>query len=201
MNRGSVWSEKEVRDLINVWGERKIQEELDGAVRNKTVFQHVSEKMSAMGHRRDWEQCRTKIKNLKKEYRTVKDSNGETGRGRKTCRFYAELDNYTSLSLKLIHTQDAEDPPPQKRKKTEKKTKGEKAVQKALESFSERQREAEERFQRYEEERWQKELDVEERRRKEDREHEMRMMAMLGQMFQGRESFNFEEYPSTYYQQ
>ena len=92
MNRGSVWSEKEVRDLINVWGERKIQEELDGAVRNKTVFQHVSEKMSAMGHRRDWEQCRTKIKNLKKEYRTVKDSNGETGRGRKTCRFYAELD-------------------------------------------------------------------------------------------------------------
>ena len=33
-----------------------------------------------------------KSKNLKAEYRKVKD-NGETGRGRKTCKFYSELDS------------------------------------------------------------------------------------------------------------
>ena len=92
MNRGAAWSDKEVKDLIAVWGEQKIQEELDGSVRNKTAFQHVSAAMTAKGHQRDWEQCRTKIKNLKKDYRTVKDHNGETGRGRKTCRFFHEMD-------------------------------------------------------------------------------------------------------------
>ncbi len=35
------------------------------------------------------EKCR---KNLKKEYRTVKDNNNETGRDRKTCKHYDELD-------------------------------------------------------------------------------------------------------------
>ena len=29
----------------------------------------------------------------KKQYRAVKDHNGETGRGRKTCKFYTESDN------------------------------------------------------------------------------------------------------------
>ena len=103
------------------------------------------------------------------------------------------------------HTQDVADKPPTKKLKREKQTKGEKAVEKAIESFTTYQREAEGRFQRYEDERWKKELEVEETRRKEDREHEMRMMAMLGQMFQGRhssssDSFNFEDYPSNYYQ-
>ena len=34
-----------------------------------------------------------KIKNLKKEYRMVKDHNEETGRGSKTCTYYSEI-NY-----------------------------------------------------------------------------------------------------------
>ena len=38
------------------------------------------------------EQCRPKIKNLKKRYRAVKDHNGETGKGRMTMKFYRELD-------------------------------------------------------------------------------------------------------------
>ena len=67
-------------------------EELDGAVRNKVVFQEISRKLQNEGYSRDWEQCRTKIKNLKKEYRAVKDHNNETGRGRKTCKYFDELD-------------------------------------------------------------------------------------------------------------
>ena len=90
--RGALWSDCEVRALIAVWGESNVQEELDGAVRNKVVFVAISDKLLQQGYNRDWQQCRTKIKNLKKEYRVVKDHNGETGRGRKTCKFFSELD-------------------------------------------------------------------------------------------------------------
>ena len=77
-NRGAVWSDQEVKAI---WGESNVQEELDGAVRNKVVFQNISKKMQEQGYSRDWEQCRTKIKIFKKQYRVVKDHNGETGRG------------------------------------------------------------------------------------------------------------------------
>ena len=63
---GNLWSDKEVRALIAIWGEINIQEELDGAVRNKVVYQEKSRKLQQQGYYRDWEQCRTKIKNLKK---------------------------------------------------------------------------------------------------------------------------------------
>jgi len=39
----------------------------------------ISKKLQEMGFNRDWTQCCTKIKNLKKRYRAVKDHNGETG--------------------------------------------------------------------------------------------------------------------------
>ena len=90
--RGVSWSDEEVKALIAIWGEDKVQQELDGAVRNKTVFLTIAEQMKRLGYDRDWQQCRLKIKNLKKNYREVKDHNGETGRGRKTCKFYKEMD-------------------------------------------------------------------------------------------------------------
>ena len=37
----SVWSDNEVKALIAIWGGTKIQEELDGAVRNKTIFTNI----------------------------------------------------------------------------------------------------------------------------------------------------------------
>ena len=59
----------EVRTLIAIWGEDSIQEELDGAVRNRVIFDNIATKMRQKGYERDWMQCRTKIKNLKKEYK------------------------------------------------------------------------------------------------------------------------------------
>ena len=82
----------EIQALIAVWGETGIQEELDGAVRNKVVFKEVAEKLHEMGYKRDWEQCCTKIRNLKKQYRAVKDHNNQTGNGRKACKYFEELD-------------------------------------------------------------------------------------------------------------
>ena len=84
-SRGSSWSDNEVRALISIWGE-----ELDGAVRNQVIFNDIATKMREKGYERDWKQCRT---NLKKEYRQTKDHNGQTGRGRKVCKFYRELDD------------------------------------------------------------------------------------------------------------
>ena len=92
-SRGSSWSDNEVRTLISIWGEENIQDQLDGAVRNQTIFDNIATKMREKGYERDWQQCRTKIKNLKKEYRQTKDHNGQTGRGRKVCKFYRELDD------------------------------------------------------------------------------------------------------------
>ena len=55
----------------------------------------IATKMHKQGYERDWQHCHTKKKkkNLKKEYRQVKDNNGQTGRGRKTCKYYKELDD------------------------------------------------------------------------------------------------------------
>ena len=92
ITRGSFWADQEVKGLIKIWGEENIQDELDGAVRNRAVFSNIAKQLNDLGYRRTWEQCKTKIKNLKKKYKDVKDHNGEMGRGRKTCKFFAELD-------------------------------------------------------------------------------------------------------------
>ena len=91
-NRGTTWADKEVKALLTIWGDTKIQEELDGAVRNKVVFERIAKKLQEQGYEHDWKQCRAKVKNLKTKYREIKDNNNKTGRGRKSCKFYKELD-------------------------------------------------------------------------------------------------------------
>ena len=102
--------------------------------------------------------------------------------------------------------------PPSKKRKIE-KTRAEKGMERAIETFIKYQNQAEERFRKYEEKRWKKETELEDNRRRQDQEHEMRMMAILGQMFRGGNhhnyagayDFDFEEtdmgYQSDYYQQ
>ena len=61
------------------------------------------------------------------------------------------------------------------------------------------QREADEQYQQYEKERWQ-DIELEEKRRREDREHDVRIMQMLGSMFQGGSysSYNTDQYEFDY---
>ena len=42
MNCGALWSDEEVRALIHVWGDDKIRQELDGALRNKPIFVSIA---------------------------------------------------------------------------------------------------------------------------------------------------------------
>ena len=92
-----------------------------------------------------------------------------------TCPF-----KYHSPTHTCIHTAA----PPTKKLKKE-KSRVEKAMEKTIDVFLKSQVEAEERFQKREE-RWKKEMELEERQRREDRQHQLQMMQMLGQMMQSR---------------
>ena len=39
-NHGTIWTDQEIKALLAIWGDSKIQEELDGAVRNQVVLAH-----------------------------------------------------------------------------------------------------------------------------------------------------------------
>ena len=40
----------EVRAFLAMWGEENIQQQLDGAVRNKTVYQIIARKLRDLGY-------------------------------------------------------------------------------------------------------------------------------------------------------
>ena len=61
MSHGSTWSDAEVSALITVWEEADVQEQLDGATRNQTIFANIAKKLKESGYDRDWQQCRAKI--------------------------------------------------------------------------------------------------------------------------------------------
>jgi hypothetical protein len=46
-----------VKALLAIWGEDKVQEELDGAVRNKVVYVGIAKKMQELEYEMDWQQC------------------------------------------------------------------------------------------------------------------------------------------------
>ena len=91
-SRGASWGENETKTLIAVWGDEKIQAELGGRMRTKQVFEKIGQRMKSKKYGRDTEQCKTKIKNLKKAYMNVKDNNSKSGNNKVTCPFFEELD-------------------------------------------------------------------------------------------------------------
>lgn len=87
---GKHWTVPEVRALIGIWSDKSIQQQLEGTVRNKRLFEQIAAKLQKFGIERDWKQCRTKYKNLKHEYKTVRMAQdlGTT----KSMKFFTELD-------------------------------------------------------------------------------------------------------------
>ena len=65
------WSNEETKTLVSIWGEANVQNQLDGVVRNKVVYEKIAVEMGKLGFERNWQQCRTKIKNLTHKYRKV----------------------------------------------------------------------------------------------------------------------------------
>ena len=58
--------------LIAISGDQKIHAELDGVVRNKSIYQIESRKLEDVGYYKDWKKCNDKIKNLKNGYKKCK---------------------------------------------------------------------------------------------------------------------------------
>jgi len=44
-NHGTTQTDREVKALLSIWGDTKIQEELDGAVWNQVVYKHIAQQL------------------------------------------------------------------------------------------------------------------------------------------------------------
>lgn len=63
--RKMPWSDQETRTLLEIWGEDSVQVTLRGSLKNRHVFEYISEKMSDQGFIRTTDQCYSRIKRLK----------------------------------------------------------------------------------------------------------------------------------------
>ncbi len=86
------WSVEEVQTFPSLIAEERIQQELDGAMRNEKVFQEVAKLLAAHGYRRTYKQCRDKLKKLKSGYRSIKDHNCRSGSNRRSCKWFDQMD-------------------------------------------------------------------------------------------------------------
>nr|XP_048693189.1 uncharacterized protein LOC125631050 [Caretta caretta] len=89
--RAPAWTEREVRDLIAVWGEESVLSELRSSFRNAKTFLKISQGMKDRGHNRDPKQCRVKLKELRQAYQKTREAISRSGSEPQTCRFYDEL--------------------------------------------------------------------------------------------------------------
>ncbi|XP_065436844.1 uncharacterized protein LOC135980766 [Chrysemys picta bellii] len=91
LKRAPSWTEREVRDLLTIWGDESVLAELRSSKRNGKILEKVSKAMKDRGHNRDAQQCRMKIKELRQAYHKAREANRRSGAQPQTCRFYAEL--------------------------------------------------------------------------------------------------------------
>ncbi|XP_074985389.1 uncharacterized protein LOC125638031 [Caretta caretta] len=89
--RVPAWTEREVQDLIAIWGEESVLSELPSSFRNAKTFVKISQGMKDRGHNRDPKQCHVKLKELRQTYQKTREANGCSGSEPKTCCFYDEL--------------------------------------------------------------------------------------------------------------
>ncbi|XP_014679636.1 PREDICTED: uncharacterized protein LOC106819532 [Priapulus caudatus] len=92
---GAHWKDEEVLTLINVWGEEEIfRETEDTRMKKKTVYIEISRRLEAIGILRDVSQIKSKIKNLKWEFKLILKQNNKSGNDGKTMKFYNELNSF-----------------------------------------------------------------------------------------------------------
>ncbi|XP_059181672.1 uncharacterized protein zgc:113263 isoform X2 [Centropristis striata] len=91
LSRKMPWSDQETRTLLGFWGEDNIQLTLRGCLKNRHVFEYISEKMSDAGFIRTSEQCYTRIKRLKHGFLHEKED----------FKFFSEMDEIFRRELKV----------------------------------------------------------------------------------------------------
>ncbi|XP_048713976.2 myb/SANT-like DNA-binding domain-containing protein 7 [Caretta caretta] len=86
--RAPAWTQREVLDLIAVWGD---ESELRSKRRNAKIFEKISKGMKDRGYHRYLQQCRVKLKELRQAYQKTQEANAHSGSESQTCCFYGEL--------------------------------------------------------------------------------------------------------------
>ncbi|XP_028847709.1 ATP-dependent (S)-NAD(P)H-hydrate dehydratase isoform X2 [Denticeps clupeoides] len=95
--RGFLWSDVETRALLNIWGEQDVQTALDGNFRNSHVYRDVASRLADLGFDRTPDQCRIRVKSLKRQYYQAKDGfRKNNGQLLKICKFYDEMERILS---------------------------------------------------------------------------------------------------------
>ncbi|XP_036401226.1 ATP-dependent (S)-NAD(P)H-hydrate dehydratase isoform X1 [Megalops cyprinoides] len=94
--RGFLWSDVETRALLDIWGEQDVQTALDGNFRNSHVYRDVACRLGEMGFERTPEQCRIRVKSLKRQYYQAKEGTKKNGQYHKICKFYDEMERILS---------------------------------------------------------------------------------------------------------
>ncbi|XP_061469320.1 uncharacterized protein LOC133378496 isoform X3 [Rhineura floridana] len=89
--RGPSWRSCEVLDLLDIWGESKVQGQLRSSHRNIDTFENIAKHMASRGHFRTALECRNKTKVMRGEYRRVIAHNSKSGNNRTTCPYYNQL--------------------------------------------------------------------------------------------------------------
>ena len=90
-SRGVSWTDDQTKQLIHLSSQKKSRASLRIFIEINTSF----ESLPKPWYERTWIQslqCREKIRNLRKGYKKVTDHNRTSGKGRKTCKFFKELD-------------------------------------------------------------------------------------------------------------
>ncbi|XP_077171247.1 uncharacterized protein LOC143826360 [Paroedura picta] len=88
--RGPTWRDAEIRDLIGIFSEEKIQDAFQSSHRNREVFEQVAIKMRALGHNRAGLECRSKTKTMRAEYMRAVNHNKGSGNEKVTCPYFEE---------------------------------------------------------------------------------------------------------------
>ena len=104
------WTDAEVFKLIELWKEEGIQEQLEGATRNKHVYAKLASDMTKVGFSKSGEQCWSKVKKLHQEYKKIKDNNSLTGRGRGFTMLWMKFWAIVQQHAHQYTTEDTTDP-------------------------------------------------------------------------------------------
>ncbi|XP_008398981.1 uncharacterized protein LOC103459291 [Poecilia reticulata] len=91
MSRKTPWSDLETRTLLEIWGEDSVQLTLRGCLKNRHVFEYISEKLSNHGFIRTTEQCYTRMKRLKYSFVHEKEE----------FKFFNEMDKIFRKDLNM----------------------------------------------------------------------------------------------------
>ena len=61
LSHETSWTDVDTKTLISVWGDVKMQQNLDGSKKKKAIYENIAKLMTEKGYNGDGEQCKIKL--------------------------------------------------------------------------------------------------------------------------------------------